>query len=117
MKLGKKESRLRRAKRLRKHVQQLGKKRIVVFKSSNHIYGQIIDDSGNVLVSASSLQKDLKSEYCGNVNGSVRVATILAGEALKKGITDDLAFDRSGFKYHGRVKAFADTLREKGLKF
>jgi large subunit ribosomal protein L18 len=93
--------------------------RLCVFRSLNHIYAQVIDDTaGNTLVAASTLDEEVKSELDGkNKTGrSGLVGMVLAKRALAKGITQ-VAFDRGGFKYHGRVKALAEAARKEGLKF
>nr|WP_330410773.1 50S ribosomal protein L18 [Lachnotalea glycerini] len=93
--------------------------RLAVFRSNNHMYAQIIDDTvGNTLVSASTLQKDVKAEMekTNNVDAAAYLGTVIAKKALDKGITT-VVFDRGGFIYHGKVKALADAAREAGLKF
>ena len=93
--------------------------RLAVFRSNNHMYAQIIDDTvGNTLVSASTLQKDVKAELekTNNVDAAAYLGTIIAKKALDKGITT-VVFDRGGFIYHGKVKALAEAAREAGLVF
>ena len=93
--------------------------RLAVFRSNNHMYAQIIDDTvGNTLVSASTLQKDVKAELekTNNVEAAAYLGTVIAKKAIEKGI-EEVVFDRGGFIYHGKVKALADTAREAGLKF
>ena len=93
--------------------------RLAVFRSNNHMYAQIIDDTvGNTLCSASTLDKDLKAELSktNNVEAAAAVGTKVAKVALEKGITT-VVFDRGGFKYDGKVKALADAAREAGLTF
>ena len=93
--------------------------RLAVFRSNNHMYAQIIDDTvGNTLVSASTLDKDLKAELekTNNVDAAAQVGTAIAKKALEKGITT-VVFDRGGFIYSGKVKALADAAREAGLEF
>ena len=93
--------------------------RLAVFKSNNHMYAQIIDDTvGNTLVSASTLQKDLKAELekTNNVDAAAYLGTVIAKKAMEKGITS-VVFDRGGFIYHGKIKALADAAREAGLNF
>lgn len=93
--------------------------RLAVFRSSSHIYAQIIDDSkANTLVSASTMDKDLKSklEKTSNVDAAKAVGQAIAEKALAKGI-EEVVFDRGGFLYHGRIQALADAAREAGLKF
>lgn len=96
-----------------------GRPRLAVFRSNNHMYAQIIDDTvGNTLVSASTLQKDVKAELekTNNVDAAVKLGEVIAKKALEKGITN-VVFDRGGFIYHGKVKALADAAREAGLQF
>ena len=93
--------------------------RLAVFRSNNHMYAQIIDDTvGKTLVSASTLQSDVKAELekTNNVDAAAYVGTVIAKRALEKGI-DTVVFDRGGFLYHGKVQALADAAREAGLKF
>lgn len=117
--MDKKQIRLRRAKRFRMKVKELEQVRLCVHRTPRHTYAQIISGDGStVLAAASTLEKDIRSacDYTGNVNASVVVGEHIAKRALEKGITE-VAFDRSGFKYHGRVKALADSARKHGLKF
>ena len=93
--------------------------RLAVFRSNNHMYAQIIDDTvGNTLVSASNLQKDVKAELekTNNVEAAAYLGTVIAKKAIEKGITS-VVFDRGGFIYHGKIKALADAAREAGLNF
>ena len=93
--------------------------RLAVFRSNNHMYAQIIDDTvGNTLVSACTLQKDVKAELekTNNVDAAAYLGTVIAKKALEKGITT-VVFDRGGFIYQGKVKALADAAREAGLDF
>ena len=93
--------------------------RLAVFRSNNHMYAQIIDDTvGNTLVSACTLQKDVKAELekTNNVDAAAFLGTVIAKKALEKGITT-VVFDRGGFIYQGKVKALADAAREAGLEF
>ena len=93
--------------------------RLAVFRSNNHMYAQIIDDTvGNTLVSASTLQTDVKAELekTNNVEAAAYLGTVIAKKALEKGITT-VVFDRGGFIYHGKIKALADAAREAGLNF
>lgn len=113
----KKTSRLRRARRARAKMRQLGANRLSVHRTSQHIYAQIIAAAGDkVLASASTLDKTLRSGSTGNADAAASVGKLIAERAKEAGITD-VAFDRSGFKYHGRVKALADAAREGGLQF
>ena len=93
--------------------------RLAVIRSNNHMYAQIIDDTvGNTLVSASTLQKDVKAELekTNNVEAAAYLGTVIAKKAIEKGITS-VVFDRGGFIYHGKIKALADAAREAGLNF
>ncbi|MDD3794610.1 MAG: 50S ribosomal protein L18 [Lachnospiraceae bacterium] len=93
--------------------------RLAVFRSNNHMYAQIIDDTvGKTLVSASTLQKDVKAELekTNNVDAASYLGTVIAKKALEKGITT-VVFDRGGFIYQGKVKALAEAAREAGLEF
>ena len=93
--------------------------RLAVCRSNNHMYAQIIDDTvGNTLVSACTLQKDVKAELekTNNVDAAAYLGTVIAKKALEKGITT-VVFDRGGFIYQGKVKALADAAREAGLEF
>ena len=115
----KKVARLRRAKRTRLKMKELQVERLVVNRTPRHIYAQVISaDNGKVLASASSVDKTVRGDvkYTGNVNAAETVGALIAERAKEAGITK-VAFDRSGFKYHGRVKALADAAREAGLEF
>ena len=93
--------------------------RLAVFRSNNHMYAQIIDDTvGNTLVSASTLQKDVKAnlEKTNNVDAAAYIGTLIAKRALEKGI-ETVVFDRGGFIYQGKIQALADAAREAGLEF
>ena len=93
--------------------------RLAVFRSNNHMYAQIIDDTvGKTLVSASTLQKDVKAELekTNNVDAAAYLGTVIAKKALEKGITT-VVYDRGGFIYQGKVKALAEAAREAGLEF
>ena len=93
--------------------------RLAVFRSNNHMYAQIIDDTvGNTLVSASTLEKDIKAELekTNDVDAAAYVGTVVAKRALEKGITT-VVFDRGGFIYQGKIQALADAAREAGLEF
>ena len=93
--------------------------RLAVFRSNNHMYAQIIADTvGNTLVSASTLQSDVKAELekTNNVEAAAYLGTVIAKKALEKGITS-VVFDRGGFIYQGKIKALADAAREAGLNF
>ncbi len=108
----KKKSRLRRARRARAKISELRVNRLTVYRSPRHIYAQIISPENKVLVTASSLG-DKKS---GNVESATEIGKRIAEKAKSAGITK-VAFDRSGYQYHGRVKALADAARESGLEF
>ena len=115
----KKESRLRRARRSRAKIRELGVCRLVVFRTPRHIYAQIIaPDGGTVMAAASTTQKNLRKavKYTGNIDAASAVGKEIADKAKVAGISR-VAFDRSGFRYHGRVKALADAAREQGLEF
>ena len=117
--MDKKAARLKRALRQRCKIQQLGVNRLTVHRTSQHIYAQVINQDGSATIaSASTLDIDVKSnaKSTGNSDAATLVGKLVAQRALKAGITE-VAFDRSGFKYHGRVKALADAAREAGLKF
>ncbi len=117
--MDKKQSRLRRARRTRAKIRELGVARLSVHRTSQHIYAQVIDsDGGTVLASASSAQPDLRKSLkgTGNIEAAQAVGKAIADKAKSAGI-EQVAFDRSGFRYHGRVKALADAAREAGLKF
>jgi large subunit ribosomal protein L18 len=116
--MNKKTARLRRAKRTRARIKLNGANRLCVHKTPRHLYAQIISpDSSQVIASASTLDKDVKSKikYSGNVEAATVVGKVIAERAKKAGITR-VAFDRSGFKYHGRVKALAEAAREQGME-
>ncbi len=117
--VNKKASRLRRAKRTRSRIRDLGVNRLCVHRTPRHIYAQIIGpDGGTTIASASTVEKSVKEDLknTGNAEAAARVGQLIAERAKEKGI-ESVAFDRSGFKYHGRVKALADAARESGLKF
>lgn len=113
----KKQSRLRRARRSRAKIREIGANRLTIFRTPRHIYAQIIAAEGDrVLASASTVEKDLRGSATGNADAATKVGQLIAERAKAAGITE-VAFDRSGFKYHGRVKALADAAREAGLEF
>ena len=119
--INKREARLRRKKRVRKRIKGIPETpRLSVFKTSNHIYAQIVDDiTSNTLVDASSLSKDLRPQVQGkggNREGAAFIGEWIAKRALEKGISR-VVFDRNGFLYHGRVKVLAESARQHGLKF
>ena len=117
--MNKQDARARRSRKTRLRIAEQRAHRLVVGRSSNHIYAQIIAPSGDkVLVSASTLEADVRKEL---KNGGNRAAATVVGKRIaakaKTAGIETVAFDRSGFKYHGRVKALADAAREGGLKF
>jgi len=113
----KKISRQRRARRVRMKIRELGASRLCINRTPRHIYAQVIAAEGDrVVASASTLEKDLRSGSTGNADAASAVGKLVAERAVAAGITK-VAFDRSGFKYHGRVKALADAAREAGLEF
>lgn len=116
--MSKKEARLRRCTRSRAKMREIGATRLCVHKSSQHIYAQVISPEGSVIASANTLEKTIKGKIkaTGNVEAAKLVGQLVAQRALEKGIKA-IAFDRSGFSYHGRVKALADAARETGLQF
>ncbi len=117
--MDKKNQRLRRAAKTRAKVRASGKARLCVFRTPRHIYAQIISAEGDkVLAACSTVEKELRgsSDYSGNVASATAVGKMIAERSLAAGV-DQVAFDRAGFQYHGRVKALADSAREAGLKF
>ncbi|MCX7124301.1 MAG: 50S ribosomal protein L18 [Gammaproteobacteria bacterium] len=117
--LNKEVSRIRRAGRTRHNIRRLGVNRLSVFRSANHIYAQVFTSCGSkVLASASTLDKEIQSEskHCGNAKAAALTGKLLAARCIAAGI-EKLAFDRSGYHYHGRVKALADAAREGGIEF
>ena len=119
MKLDKKQNRLRRARRGRATIRELEANRLTIHRTPRHIYAQVIGAPGNqVLASASTLEPEVRKgvKSGGNVEAAAIVGARIAEKAKAAGI-DTVAFDRSGFRYHGRVKALADAAREAGLKF
>jgi len=117
--MDKKASRTRRARRTRAKIASMGVNRLCVHRTPRHTYAQVFSgESGKVVASASTLSADVKKavKYSGNVDAATAVGKIIAEKAKAAGI-ESVAFDRSGFKYHGRVKALADSARENGLKF
>ena len=115
--IDKKASRIRRARRSRAKIRELRETRLCVNRTPRHIYAQVIDASGGkVLATASTLEADLRSKATGNVDAAKAVGELIAARAKEVGV-ESVAFDRSGYKYHGRVKALADAAREAGLKF
>jgi len=113
----KRQSRLRRTRAPRAHMKTLGVTRLCVHRTPNHIYAQIICD-GRVLAAASSLEKGIRDQikHGGNKTAATLVGRTVAERAIKAGVKS-VAFDRSGFRYHGRVAALADAAREGGMEF
>jgi large subunit ribosomal protein L18 len=117
--MNKKESRLKRAKRTRMKIREIEAIRLCVNKTPQHIYAQVTSaDGATTLASASTLDKELKKSLksTGNVDAAKEVGKLIAKRALEAGLKA-VAFDRSGFLYHGRIKALADAAREAGLEF
>lgn len=112
------QARLRRSAKTRKKISQLGGHRLQVHKTPKHIYAQVIAPNGNTIACASTLDKELRKSLAqtGNVQAAISVGQLIASRIKSTGITK-LAFDRSGYKYHGRVKALADAAREAGINF
>ena len=116
--MDKKQSRIRRARRTRAKIRELAVHRLCVHRTPQHTYAQIFSpDGSSVVASASTVQADMKGKvkYTGNIEAATAVGKAIAEKALAAGVSS-VAFDRSGFKYHGRVKALADAAREAGLK-
>ena len=115
--MDKKSSRLRRALRARVKMRELGAIRLSIHRTPRHIYAQVIAADGDkVLATASTVEKELRGDATGNIEAARKVGALVAERARAAGVTK-VAFDRSGFKYHGRVKALADAAREGGLEF
>jgi len=116
--IDKNAARLRRASQTRRKIHELAKVRLAVHRTNTHIYAQLSSVDGKVLTSASTMEKEVRTEVSngGNKAAAVAVGKRIAEKAKSLGI-QAVAFDRSGYKYHGRVKALADAAREAGLKF
>jgi large subunit ribosomal protein L18 len=118
--MDKKQSRLRRATKARAKIRELGAHRLCIFRSPRHIYAQVIAPEGDrVIASASTLDKEYRQTaegHSGNQAAAATVGKIVAERARAAGV-EQVSFDRSGYKHHGRVKALADAARENGLKF
>jgi large subunit ribosomal protein L18 len=120
--MDKKESRLRRGRQTRIKIASLKVNRLSVHRTNLHIYANLISPDATILVSASTAEAEVRAELAGksgkggNAAAAALVGKRVAEKALKAGITE-VAFDRSGFRYHGRVKALAEAAREAGLKF
>ena len=117
--LNKKEQRLRRSRQTRARIAKQGVARLTVFRSNLHIYASVISEDGSkVLASASTVEKDIRSQVGngGNATAAALIGKRIAEKAKAAGV-EKVAFDRSGFAYHGRVKALAEAAREAGLQF
>ena len=115
--INKQVARVRRARRSRAKMRELGVYRLSVHRTPRHIYAQVISPEGDrVLASASTLDKDLRGGSTGNAEAATAVGKLIAERARAAGVSQ-VAFDRAGFRYHGRVKALADGAREGGLEF
>ncbi len=117
--MDKKSSRISRSRRTRAKIASLGIDRLTVHRTSRHTYAQVFSgETGSILVSTSTLSADVRAlvKYPGNIDAASAVGKVIAEKAKAAGI-EKVAFDRSGFKYHGRVKALAESARENGLKF
>ena len=113
------KARIRKATRTRARIKRLGEMRLCVNRSSQHIYAQVIAPNGSeVIASASTVDKEFKAKKIAgsNIDAAKVIGTLVAEKAVKAGVKK-VAFDRSGFNYHGRVKALADAAREGGLEF
>ncbi len=118
--MDKKQARIRRAARARAKIRELGAFRLCVYRTPRHIYAQVIDPTGGkVVASASTIDKEYRQAatgHSGNSSAAVAIGKMIADRAKSVGVAK-VAFDRSGFRYHGRVKALADAARENGLEF
>ncbi len=115
----KKSSRSKRALKIRSKIKKLDVNRLTIHRTSLHIYAQVLSSDGkSTLAAASTVQGEVKSgvKNTSNIEAAIEVGKSIAAKAIAAGVTE-VAFDRSGFKYHGRVKALADAAREAGLKF
>lgn len=117
--MDKKTARIRRATRARRKIAELGATRLVIHRTPRHVYAQVIaPNSSEVIASASTVESAIREQLkiTGNKEAAAVVGKIIAQRAMEKGI-ESVAFDRSGFQYHGRVAALAEAAREAGLKF
>lgn len=116
--MDKRKKQLRRARRTRAKIKELGMVRLCVHRSLNHIYAQIISSDANVLAAASTLEKEVRGQlkHGGNIAAAAVVGKLIAKRAKQLGVAK-VAFDRSGYKYHGRVQALAEAAREGGIEF
>ena len=109
--------RLKRAKKSRSKIELSKNNRLTVYRSNTHIYAQILNfDGSQVITSASTTEASLKGENNGNIEAASKVGKLIAERAIEKGV-NKVAFDRSGYKYHGRIKSLAEGARSSGLKF
>tara|TARA_B100001029_G_C15025449_1_gene433330 strand:- start:424 stop:774 length:351 start_codon:yes stop_codon:yes gene_type:complete len=111
-------ARLKSARKIRSKLSRGDLHRLTVYKTTMHTYVQIFSPEGNIIVSASTLEKDIKKglKHTGNIETAKIIGKVIAERAIEKNVKK-VAFDRSGFNYHGRVKALADSARENGLDF
>lgn len=117
--MDKRTSRIRRSRRTRARIASLGINRLTVHRTPRHTYAQVFSgETGVVVAAASTLSADVRElvRYSGNIDAATAVGKVIAEKAKAAGI-EAVAFDRSGFKYHGRIRALADSARENGLKF
>jgi large subunit ribosomal protein L18 len=118
--MDKKQARMRRAARARAKIRELGAHRLCIYRTARHIYAQVIEPGGGrVIASASTLEKQYRQSsegHSGNASAAAAIGKTIAERAKSAGI-EKVAFDRSGFRYHGRVKALAEAAREVGLQF
>lgn len=116
--MNKNQSRIRRATRTRAKIRSLGVARLSVHKTPRHTYAQVLSADNKVLASVSTLSSDVKSEITNgsNISAAQAVGKAIAEKSISAGVKT-VAFDRSGFKFHGRIKALADSAREQGLEF
>ena len=116
--INKKQARTRRSKQTRRKIAELGATRLLVHRSNTHMYAQVVDAEAKVVAAASTLEPEVRKQVAngGNVKAAAMIGKRIAEKAKKQGV-ETVSFDRSGFKYHGRVKALADAAREAGLKF
>ena len=116
--MDKKASRLRRATRTRKKLQELGATRLVIHHTPRHTYAQVISPEAKVIATASTVEKDVASQVKngGNVEAAKLIGKLVAERAVEKGVAK-VSFDRSGFQYHGRIAALAEAAHEAGLQF
>ena len=109
--------RQRRATKTRSKIELSENNRLTVFRSNTHIYAQILNfDGSQVIASASTTEASLKAGNNGNIEAATKVGKLIAERAIEKGV-NKVAFDRSGYKFHGRIKALAESAREAGLSF